>query len=1420
MVITSAPLCLMDALNEVHGSTKHVELLATSPQTVCLYYMENYSRCSRTRFPCAISKSSFETVEAFKQFTLYTLCENTFAKSPFGYPLLLTEDGQLRNFDESNKVVKSRFAGVFSRACQSKFIHCQMFDVPYSSSYFATPADKQECLRAVLGIFQAHVPEVLHSQESVDNSAERILSRDTQMKLWKCLTEDETFKEFLYDITEQFAIIPSTSGTLFSSKSPLQPVSASPGDFQHHAAEIEDLISIGLPFIDDDIVCTEIGSRPHWNDPDKLLETLYYLFQKSDFTYLMNKSLASRIIDLVKKSNFRKDEVRKFATSLPLYETIDGKFTCLHHNVLMWPSHNTACETAYLKWAQHVDDTFLKPTARTWTDLATPEDLGIKRISEEELYMDFVFPHFSSFTDNERFLHLKHIRDQLYRPNKHKISQNYDPNKQKMAKDFISALGNLKCLTADGTLRKVSEFCNHEEAIFRIFSHQFMFLPKCYREGEEEREWIDLFNDMGLRQAVNKEEYLKFCTQVSNGSHSHLCEASDVLVQYLFSSTVHDWHKDADFLFQVSRISFVMVKEMSSLDWIAKQAISNILSFMDGNTDVWLAAPFCCALPECSNLLWTVKPIVDFQIQIPSQAILQGLKVTEDARPADVVINVRNICASSSLTNFSLFNAYPEALEPPQGTTGLVEVMVEMFQYLMKSSEYDVSDFRSLPCVPVPSTPQANSKWQWVLVKPCFVLSCKVEGLHPYLHKLPEELLCVLPLMVKIGIKNVIELSHVQAILSEAYSQTDGVKMEANTRTCVTEAVKHLKRILQNEQEKLEDSEEILSPLYLPGSDGKLHLSTDMVYIDTSAYKRRLHLDMRDTKYTELQILPCSYGFTSSDLCSIVPQEIKPKKLSEICKQYVISSCEEVADTSVTLRIRTTFKVSLISEAVLKIFAHYMKDEEIEAKRKSFVTEFFSNLKVLTVENLKTTFKLRETGADIGEEKVNFFFDNSQCCLYLDSAINVPFNEKVIHDLSDYVLTEVHPSTGPEVIKQIRDILMLLFNAQTDSQMEAVLKAEGINIANQSHDVEFPMPELGKEIPVCWHYRLDQDIDNIFYPTEWVGYEDRENHIIFVQIGYPILPNEQADFDTIPRLLMKYMIHTRKDDLCGTPVSGLDLLKFIRGKAKFEDPEHLESTKENVSLELTNIWSLPVQLEKKAVRRLYLKWQNPDEYSFSAKVFNFMLSKIKHHEDQTNPPHHRQGVTSNLSYNYPSWQDTSENLYYWRRQKHSHEGGQANYGNFSPFGHVDSNKSEGWRWVKQADVDYRMLVQISDLAQSDPDLQGYGLVCYLSHQVSEKALQGGVYAICGKDERDITDHSLSRRAHMLKARKPRRTNGLLHHVTTLDDYYLKPRYPNWWEHDTGIPADHYTASQAKDAVDSAKFVLGMVKDLMPVVHGN
>ena len=393
---------------------------------------------------------------------------------------------------------------------------------------------------------------------------------------------------------------------------------------------------------------------------------------------------------------------------------------------------------------------------------------------------------------------------------------------------------------------------------------------------------------------------------------------------------------------------------MESLNWITKQAPPSA-TFVQSNSASVLefASPSQSAISDCSSLLWTVKPIINLYLPLypteESRAMMSGLSVTENATVSttDIIANIRNICRSSGLTAFSLFDTYPESLKPPEGVKGLMEIMLDILQHLMKGQiqSTEIEDLSSLECVPVHSMPQITSKWQLVLVKPCYVVTCKVEKFHPYLHKLPDDLMGVFPLLMKLGVKTAIDLTHIQVILQTAYEQAEDEKLEANTQMCVIESLKYLKELLYDKKvETNETTEEALTPLYLPGVDGKLHLSTSLMYGDTSDYRGHMKLDLQETSFAQLHIRTNDYNFTASDLCNVIPEKIRPKKMSQLCEQNIISSQDEVSDTPVTSKIKQTLKVNLLSKATLKVIAYYTKDDGIAEKVRPTIDAFLSSI--------------------------------------------------------------------------------------------------------------------------------------------------------------------------------------------------------------------------------------------------------------------------------------------------------------------------------------------------------------------------------------------------------------------------------------------------------------------------------------------
>ncbi len=106
-------------------------------------------------------------------------------------------------------------------------------------------------------------------------------------------------------------------------------------------------------------------------------------------------------------------------------------------------------------------------------------------------------------------------------------------------------------------------------------------------------------------------------------------------------------------------------------------------------------------------------------------------------------------------------------------------------------------------------------------------------------------------------------------------------------------------------------------------------------------------------------------------------------------------------------------------------------------------------------------------------------------------------------------------------------------------------------------------------------------------------------------------------------------------------------------------------------------------------------------------------------------------------------------------------------------------------------------------------------MCFLSHEVVEKALKGGLYALCGLDARKIYGHQLSNNAHALRMIRPHVARHLPGHCIPLEEHYLNTRFPPRWPGSQDAPYDHYHLQDAQDAKEHAEEVLDIVKSIMP-----
>ena len=92
--------------------------------------------------------------------------------------------------------------------------------------------------------------------------------------------------------------------------------------------------------------------------------------------------------------------------------------------------------------------------------------------------------------------------------------------------------------------------------------------------------------------------------------------------------------------------------------------------------------------------------------------------------------------------------------------------------------------------------------------------------------------------------------------------------------------------------------------------------------------------------------------------------------------------------------------------------------------------------------------------------------------------------------------------------KNVGDLqLLILLMAEPSSDIMEVLHREEIAIEGFTTDTI--IWELGREVPECWHHRLDQDFNNNFTPMEYVGYNKNS------KIVHAVLPPGVENFDSI-----------------------------------------------------------------------------------------------------------------------------------------------------------------------------------------------------------------------------------------------------------------------------------------------------------------
>ena len=1454
MNITPAPSTIMQYFStELKCGNKLFQILRES---VFQYYTNFSTYADATMQPTSIANTSFQGVKSYLTFTDYLLRDfsvskemGLYPKPPFGHFLLLTADETLRRFDQESKVLKSSFSYLFLNSL-SCFLHPSLLTTGYTKSYFIQPEDNSDAINLlILQVIEENVPHALKHVPVVTDAVD-VFSHDKLCSLWKCLTEDEVFHNHLPNILNQWALLLSEDDRVFSTTSKILPMKYDSASTSYYSDIYTVLKKIGLPFLDSSVVVNDTCC-PLLSDGRHILSNLYHTNQERPLEENLDKTDLDIIISYLKYCEVMPSNeslLVEQVKSLPLYESIDGRYSSIINKAAyIWP--DGACSIAYQRWLEGHDATFIISSGK-WSQLGYREQLSIHAIEVEDLYCRFIFPHFHKLNGDNRYQHLNYIKELWCRC--------HHPDTP-----LFAALKQLKCISPgdDGILHRVSDFCDHTVMIFEVFPEGFMFLPGEYRDHE----WLAFLQNLGLKQTVSQQNFLQFCHDTSTGKTK---ECSKILLEYLCSqnSSSMDVRK-------ISEIPFLFQAPLPKLSWVVPTVFPpNQMVKLNGS------APLSQA-----SLLWTLKPIIKLPSHL-STAMKKGLGITTNPSSSNIINNIRNICEKSRYAQQELFPKYPQELKCPKDGDSLLLIMAKNLLHLSNKQGTKFTDemreLHSLPCIPVYSTTGSDAgRDKIVLVKPCQVVYAQwdkslVNQFHPYLHCLPDELQSF-PNLEKIGIKCSLELCHVQTVLQSAYEASRDFELDPNTEICVKLAVQMLARILKKHN-PVNAAGEALSPLFLPDSENKLKPSKSLLYGDTINYWRDFELDLNNVPYFHFNIKLVDYKNSPYTLCRLLPESVRPVGLSTVSDQVFNYKPQSTDNSDVALQLLETLKIPDIPAGIASFVCKYIGTGKFEPTMSERATKYLASITVTTILNLKTQIILKESHEVIGSMATSYWYVPSEekSVLYLDSELVYPMDDddaylEIGTHMCGILCQLVGVNPAPEQENEISSLIKKCLKATSTDKVRDMLLEYGINVGTQKmHTIS---KKLGEEIPRCWHHRLEQDIDNVFNPMEYVGYEDKEGHIIIAQIVYPEFLSDRHGMEK------SYTIYARDDDTNGEKVSFLSLYKFLASSNKpenqpiqagssdvvifHEDDEALKlrtklikgdllETKRKICKQLQSIWKLAVKLKNTALRRLYLKWhpdkhENPNE---AERIFKFLMKQIEHLEKEEpleNPDtdvmaekesFFRKTTNSGFTkyyyqskyqsmFDFESWNGTAHNhssASYFEQSFFGEDGPGLSLGkskptttDYFPFDKQEDERKpeEGKRWVYQASTEFEILKVIYKQAAQ---CSGFGYVCFLAHQVAEKALKGCVYSLCGMDGRSINDHdhNLSRHAYALQTTMPEQTKGLAQHCITLESYYLDTRYPNRWPDCLDTPSEHYSQDTARQAQDNAKAVLDIVKTMM------
>ena len=923
--------------------------------------------------------------------------------------------------------------------------------------------------------------------------------------------------------------------------------------------------------------------------------------------------------------------------------------------------------------------------------------MGFESCGNIHVYCHLILKHFSDLQPEERFAHLEFLKNKYL-------------NENELNQALLNALKNTKIIEKNGGISYARDFYDPDIELLKVMLPKTEFPPdECRDYG-----WLHFLRYIGLISKVSTDLFSTFAKSLESVKElNERREKSGALVKHLRDSD--ELKEDECFLNEISSIPFLVADKYDErlTKIVPAKNEENLLCFNDSlkHSD------------RNITLTWAVENILpNYASQSPFFKPLpyKQLNVKADVPSYSVARNLSEVVQSS------LMSSVAKGVEKYSPDCCIqMGIIFETAYNFLKAAKDDetVKLLRSIPFILTGD--DLVSIAGRVTLEQNF-------NIHPYLFSMQMNLGKFVELFKDIGMSGKPTINQLVEVLNNIYSSTVEKPLDPNEAHNVVKVIYRLIDLVENE-----DCFSDIITLPLPGAYGRklptasLFESQELIYFDDTHLENRLEKLSRPRLHLKITQEQGSSRMENlspqavSQFIGKIPAELRPTKISDFVREEMLDA-ETLPNDGFTKDLQDKMNNRQFAECIIRLLKH-QEDRGSEDDKGSIhkMLELVSLIHVVTKERVQTVL-YQSDGLKIEDSECDkdVFIKNMTSMLHI--YIKSSLTEKA--DTIGAVASEMVAFFG-SLFKdpKLSPLITILLN-KDPQEMHESLDKQGIR--RDFEDLAAltgGFYRVGAFVPIDLHFILINDItkfdvgDYVAYEVEDPGLDNKDGDPVYIyaRIVERITQGEQKDF---------YKIDIGLDD--PKIVHKSELYGFCRPENfKEEDqaePESFEEVIESIRRELEEAFRHGEACAKKIIKRLWLKWhpdKNPGREEFCTEVFKFIQAEVKRLRGDS-----KDGF----------WTSQESRGRYFQRgrrfvSKRRNFSSQSNSGYTWSNGYwraSDNKKNpqpgEARRWYRQANYDL-------NAAKSDVDGGDYEWVCFKCHQVSN-------FTVIKKAYRDLSNY--------------------------------------------------------------------------------